>query len=154
MLQPKLSNVSVESMSVADTCSELEKLEKYNSNDFQPKMQLTWHDITVSDASDAKSTSSGSIFGSCCPPKVSDLEKMPEEKRILDNAFGVARPGEVTAIIGPSGAGKTTLLNVLTKRNLADLATSGSVKRETIRKKVSARRYDNSENNLLFIVNN
>ena len=34
-------------------------------------------------------------------------------KHILKNVSGEARPGKVTALIGPSGAGKTTLLNYL-----------------------------------------
>ncbi|KAH9375355.1 hypothetical protein HPB48_019058 [Haemaphysalis longicornis] len=34
-------------------------------------------------------------------------------KQLLHNVAGNLRPGEMTAIIGPSGAGKTTLLNVL-----------------------------------------
>lgn len=34
-------------------------------------------------------------------------------KKILKNVFGEARPGEITALIGQSGAGKTSLLNIL-----------------------------------------
>lgn len=34
-------------------------------------------------------------------------------KTLVDNMSGVARPGTLTAIMGPSGAGKTTLLNLL-----------------------------------------
>ncbi|CAN8000458.1 unnamed protein product, partial [Ixodes hexagonus] len=36
-----------------------------------------------------------------------------EKKKLLDELSGNLRPGELTAIIGPSGAGKTTLLNIL-----------------------------------------
>lgn len=39
------------------------------------------------------------------------------EKTILDNLNGVAEPGKLTVIMGPSGAGKTTLLNTLARRN-------------------------------------
>ncbi|XP_075549332.1 ATP-binding cassette sub-family G member 1-like [Dermacentor variabilis] len=34
-------------------------------------------------------------------------------KTLVDNMSGAARPGTLTAIMGPSGAGKTTLLNLL-----------------------------------------
>ncbi|XP_026733189.1 ATP-binding cassette sub-family G member 1 [Trichoplusia ni] len=36
-----------------------------------------------------------------------------EQKQILKNVSGTFKPGELTAIMGPSGAGKTTLLNIL-----------------------------------------
>lgn len=38
------------------------------------------------------------------------------DKMLLKDVSGEFRPGEVTAIIGPSGAGKTTLLNLLAGR--------------------------------------
>lgn len=41
---------------------------------------------------------------------------------------GIARPGQVIAIMGASGAGKTTLLNVLTCRSSGDLRMTGDVK--------------------------
>ncbi|KAM7315635.1 ATP-binding cassette sub-family G member 1 [Ixodes scapularis] len=37
-----------------------------------------------------------------------------EKKALVSNLSGLARPGTLTAIMGPSGAGKTTLLNLLT----------------------------------------
>jgi ABC-type multidrug transport system ATPase subunit len=40
---------------------------------------------------------------------------------------GVARPGEILAIMGASGAGKTTLLNILTFRNRENLTISGNI---------------------------
>lgn len=38
-------------------------------------------------------------------------------KQILNNIRGLARPGEVTAIMGASGAGKTTFLDILARKN-------------------------------------
>ena len=37
--------------------------------------------------------------------------------RILRGVSGIAKPGELTCLIGSSGAGKTTLLNILGKRS-------------------------------------
>ena len=47
--------------------------------------------------------------------------KPKPEKKILSNVSGIARPGEVLAIMGASGAGKSTLLNTLLFRNLKGL---------------------------------
>ncbi|CCD71158.2 ABC transporter domain-containing protein [Caenorhabditis elegans] len=132
MLKSNVIQGSIESMSVVDSTSDIDKADKSFMEELRPKMLLTWHDISVSDSSEDYSSNSG-LFGKCCPIKVGDVEKMSVEKRILDSVFGVARPGEVTAIIGPSGAGKTTLLNVLTKRNLSNLKATGSVKVNGIR---------------------
>lgn len=40
---------------------------------------------------------------------------------------GVAKPGQLLAIMGASGAGKTTLLNVLTNKNIRLLDVCGDV---------------------------
>ncbi|KAL8614193.1 hypothetical protein ACOMHN_026410 [Nucella lapillus] len=45
-----------------------------------------------------------------------DITVTRGERRILHNVFGVARPGSVLAVMGPSGAGKTSLLDVLAGR--------------------------------------
>ena len=37
-------------------------------------------------------------------------------KYILDDVYGSAKAGEITAIVGKSGAGKTSLLNILSQR--------------------------------------
>lgn len=39
-----------------------------------------------------------------------------QDKHILRGISGIAKGGEVTAIMGASGAGKTTLLNIISCR--------------------------------------
>ena len=46
---------------------------------------------------------------------------------ILKGITGIAKKGEITAIMGPSGAGKTTLLSILAKRQDRKLKVSGDV---------------------------
>lgn len=43
-------------------------------------------------------------------------KKKEQRRKLLDDISGVARPGEILAIMGSSGAGKTTLLNSLAGR--------------------------------------
>eukprot|EP00118_Oscarella_pearsei_P005221 m.23701 g.23701 ORF g.23701 m.23701 type:complete len:697 (+) comp28518_c0_seq2:216-2306(+) len=51
-----------------------------------------------------------------------------KEKVILRNVSGIARPGELIALMGASGAGKTTLLNALANQNIGQLDVTGSVR--------------------------
>lgn len=39
-----------------------------------------------------------------------------KNKTVLNNISGIASPGHVTALLGPSGAGKTTFLDMLAGR--------------------------------------
>lgn len=43
--------------------------------------------------------------------------KVPNGQTVLNNAFGLVKPGECLAIMGGSGAGKTTLLDILAGKN-------------------------------------
>lgn len=52
-----------------------------------------------------------------------------QEKIIIRDCKGVAKPGTFTAILGPSGSGKTTLLNFLSSRMLSkNLTIYGNLK--------------------------
>ncbi|PIC41312.1 hypothetical protein B9Z55_008774 [Caenorhabditis nigoni] len=55
------------------------------------------------------------------------VKKKGIRQEILKKVSGIARPGELTFIMGSSGAGKTTLLNILTGRNLKNMETEGEV---------------------------
>lgn len=50
------------------------------------------------------------------------------ERCILISVSGIAKPGQLVAIMGASGAGKTTLLNVLTQRRSGNLKLTGDVR--------------------------
>lgn len=54
--------------------------------------------------------------------------KIHQKNSIIQDVSGIAKPGQVMAIMGASGAGKTTLLNVLTCRSNGNLKMDGSVK--------------------------
>ena len=54
------------------------------------------------------------------------LTQQWEDKRILNNVHGIARPGELLALMGPSGAGKSSLLDCISGRN-GDVAAGSSV---------------------------
>ncbi|CAD6190441.1 unnamed protein product [Caenorhabditis auriculariae] len=94
-----------------------------------PSMVLSWHDITVTEMNSGKSSK---IFSCCTENEDVEKKRGNHKRRILDEAFGVAQPGEVVAILGPSGSGKTTLLNVITKRNTGQLDVQGSVKQKNL----------------------
>jgi ABC-type multidrug transport system ATPase subunit len=49
------------------------------------------------------------------------------EKRILKNADGLVKSGEMLALMGASGSGKTTLLNVLNFRSAGNLIIEGKI---------------------------
>ena len=48
-------------------------------------------------------------------------------KNILKNITGLAKPGDIIAIMGSSGAGKSTFLNTLANRNVKNLDISGQI---------------------------
>ncbi|KAE9346207.1 Protein white [Phytophthora fragariae] len=66
-----------------------------------PKITLQWRELTLKLA-----------------VKNSSMKRM-EDKRILSNVSGAARPGQLLVIMGPSGAGKSSLLDCLSGRNSA-----------------------------------
>ncbi|CAD5234204.1 unnamed protein product [Bursaphelenchus xylophilus] len=92
-----------------------------------PPMELTWNNVTVFPIEDSeKSCSSrlGDLYNAIIKEKPSRIRR----GRILDSVCGIARSGEVLALMGASGAGKTSLLNILTQRNLSTVRVEGEVR--------------------------
>ena len=63
-------------------------------------LRLEWYNVKV-----VKEINTGKMFR----PNI-------VRKAILDGVSGIAEPGELHAIMGPSGGGKTSLLNTLSRR--------------------------------------
>ncbi|TMW61229.1 hypothetical protein Poli38472_013692 [Pythium oligandrum] len=69
---------------------------KYATN--APKLTLQWHNLTLKASAKNPQT------------------KQVEEKVILNDVSGYAKPGELLVIMGPSGAGKSSLLDCISGR--------------------------------------
>jgi ABC-type multidrug transport system ATPase subunit len=66
---------------------------------YQSGQLLEWHNISMTVSGATKTR-----------------KKTKETKTVLDNVYGLAKPGETTVILGASGAGKTSLFRVLAGR--------------------------------------
>ncbi len=83
---------------------------------------LTWENINV------YMTEFNSGFAYIKSKFTGDKIELNQNKKIINNVSGIAKPYEVLAILGASGAGKTTLLNVLNSRNRGSLRIDGDIK--------------------------
>uniref|UniRef100_A0A914DQT4 ABC transporter domain-containing protein n=1 Tax=Acrobeloides nanus TaxID=290746 RepID=A0A914DQT4_9BILA len=91
-------------------------------------MELSWHGVYVKPK---HKNESGNIFSrikNFAHQKIGEKKSEIHREHILQNAYGVAQPGEILALMGASGAGKTTLLNYLTQRNIHDVEASGTIR--------------------------
>ena len=90
-------------------------VEKYQPDKNSGAITLAWSSLTVVTEPVSGGRCCGLLKGEARPART-----------ILDDVSGVARPGEVLAIMGASGAGKSSLLNSLTFRHSEGLRTSGT----------------------------
>uniref|UniRef100_A0A0K8SNK1 Protein white n=1 Tax=Lygus hesperus TaxID=30085 RepID=A0A0K8SNK1_LYGHE len=84
------------------------------------KITYTWRDINVH--AEDKIGCSGYIKRFFCPKKA---RYNAPPKHILKGVTGIAKPGELLALMGASGAGKTTLLNALTCKTSSKMELTG-----------------------------
>ncbi|KAF7270964.1 hypothetical protein GWI33_016096 [Rhynchophorus ferrugineus] len=87
----------------------------------EERITYSWNSINVfADTATAESRN----FCLCCCSN-GEYENL-QKKHLVKNVNGVARPGELLAILGSSGAGKTTLLNALTFRSSKNISVTGT----------------------------
>ncbi|XP_063236423.1 protein white-like [Bacillus rossius redtenbacheri] len=79
----------------------------------------TWHDMNV--FTEGGQPRRRRLFPGVSPSS----HESRHMKHIIKGVSGVARPGELMAIMGSSGAGKTTLLNTLMFRSGSNMVVSG-----------------------------
>ncbi|CAF1073260.1 unnamed protein product [Adineta steineri] len=87
-----------------------------------PPVTLTWLDLKAKAPPEDKGIKR-TITKALCPWKAVSQSTM-----LLEGVSGIAKPGQLVAIMGASGAGKTTLLNILTNRRPGTLKIEGEVR--------------------------
>uniref|UniRef100_A0A1I7UML1 ABC transporter domain-containing protein n=1 Tax=Caenorhabditis tropicalis TaxID=1561998 RepID=A0A1I7UML1_9PELO len=94
--------------------------------------EINYEKISEEEAVECTAVSPGySTLGDIVPVSLHwkdvSVSTIKEQRELLRNVSGVARPGELLALMGASGAGKTTLLNMLMCRNLKGLSADGLI---------------------------
>jgi ABC-type multidrug transport system fused ATPase/permease subunit len=87
-----------------------------------PPVTLSWMDLQAKappQDKGIKRTITKALFSS---------KEVGESKMLLKGVSGIAKPGQLVAIMGASGAGKTTLMNILTHRRPGTLKVTGEVR--------------------------
>lgn len=90
------------------------------------KLVYSWENIDVfGEAPQQSANACVSAFRACSPCHGAPVQR----KHLLKNLYGLAKAGEVLAIMGSSGTGKTTLLNVLAFRSPTGIQVSSNAVR-------------------------
>lgn len=91
------------------------------------RISYAWRDLDVFGEQKTDTFSAGRIFErikNCCS-KGSNGSELLTRKHLLKNVSGIAKSGEMLAVLGSSGAGKTTLLNALAFRSPPGIKVNG-----------------------------
>eukprot|EP00347_Sterkiella_histriomuscorum_P003988 403362177 len=115
-------NMNSASTKSSDTDSQLRKKES-NQSDAQiqpnqqlllnnvPEITLEWNDLNLTVDPDHSLISEYLDI-----PLLRNLKSQSKHVQILKDVSGIAKSGELVAVIGPSGSGKSSLLNLIAKR--------------------------------------
>jgi ABC-type transport system involved in cytochrome bd biosynthesis fused ATPase/permease subunit len=87
-----------------------------------PPVTLTWFNLEAKAPPQDKGLKR-TLTKKLCPSK-----EVGQSKMLLKGVSGIAKPGQLVAIMGASGAGKTTLMNILTTRRPGNLKVTGEVR--------------------------
>lgn len=96
------------------------------------RLNYSWSHLNVYSTDQNAPTSTCQKIRNCFPDCWRSLQPASSKQipadavQLLYNVSGIARAGELLAIMGSSGAGKTTLLNALAFRSAADIRVDGA----------------------------
>lgn len=91
------------------------------------ELGVTFQNLTVEAISADAAIHENVVSQFNIPKLIKESRQKPPLKKILDNAHGCVKPGEMLLVLGRPGSGCTTLLNMLANRRSGYAQVSGDV---------------------------